>query len=144
MVVCQAIMKDRKLYNLKEIGKRIRSIRGFELNQAKFGKIMGGITQHMISKYEKGLVNPPIEFLIRLSEYSGKSIDWILKGEETKLWFINLTYPSLYKLLLSSQKYPKFYISFNLIKIDEKQMFGMRRKSCKEENKLYFFWSELR
>jgi len=35
-----------------------------------------------MSKYEKGQRFVSIEFLLKLKAYSGRSIDWILTGEE--------------------------------------------------------------
>jgi len=67
--------------DLKEIGRRIREIRGFDLTQAQFGEMMG-VGQTTLSKYEKGQAAPTLEFLIRLKAHSGRSIDWIVTGEE--------------------------------------------------------------
>ncbi|HVR23926.1 MAG TPA: helix-turn-helix transcriptional regulator [Candidatus Polarisedimenticolia bacterium] len=66
---------------LKVIGRRIRELRGFDLTQAQFGKMLG-IPQTTLSKYEKGQAAPPLDFLVRLKAHSGKSIDWIVTGEE--------------------------------------------------------------
>ena len=63
-----------------EIGKRIRMLRGFDLNQKEFGKKLG-ISQSMVSRLEKGEI-PSVELLIKMSEVFGKSTDWILKGKE--------------------------------------------------------------
>jgi transcriptional regulator with XRE-family HTH domain len=59
----------------------MREIRGFDLSQAAFGRILG-IGQAQLSKYEKGQNAPTLELLLRLKAHSGKSIDWILTGEE--------------------------------------------------------------
>jgi len=67
--------------DLENIGRRIREIRGFDLTQAQFGKRLG-IGQTMLSKYEKGQASPTLDVLLRLKAYSGKSIDWIVTGEE--------------------------------------------------------------
>jgi len=67
--------------DLKAIGRRLREIRGFDLTQAEFGKILG-VSQAQLSKYEKGQRLPSIEFLLKLRIQSGKNIDWILTGEE--------------------------------------------------------------
>ena len=64
----------------RAIGRRIREIRGFDLTQAEFGSILG-VGQAQLSKCEKGQGLPSIELLIRLSEYSGKSLDWIVRGK---------------------------------------------------------------
>ncbi len=69
--------------DLKAIGRRIREIRGFDLTQGEFGRILG-ITQAQLSKYELGLSAPTPDILLRLKAYSGKSIDWILTGEEAR------------------------------------------------------------
>lgn len=67
----------------KAIGHRIREIRGFDVTQAEFGRMLG-IGQTQLSRYELGLNLPTSEILIKLKTYSGKSIDWILTGEEQK------------------------------------------------------------
>jgi transcriptional regulator with XRE-family HTH domain len=67
--------------DLKNIGRRIREIRGLDLTQTQFGKRLG-IGQTMLSKYEKGQASPTLDVLLRLKVYSGKSIDWIVTGEE--------------------------------------------------------------
>lgn len=67
--------------DLKAIGRRIRQIRGFDLTQAEFGKIMG-VGQTQLSKYEKGQSAPTLEFLLKLKAHSKKSLDWIVNGEE--------------------------------------------------------------
>jgi transcriptional regulator with XRE-family HTH domain len=67
--------------DLRAIGRRIRQIRGFDLTQAQFGKILG-IGQTQLSKYEMGQSAPTLDLLLRLKTYSGRSIDWIVTGEE--------------------------------------------------------------
>ena len=66
--------------DLRAIGRRVREIRGFELTQAEFGKILG-IGQTQLSKYEQGQSAPTVELLLKLKAYSGKSLDWIVSGE---------------------------------------------------------------
>ena len=67
--------------DLKAIGRRLREIRGFDLSQAKFGKLLG-IPQNTLSKYERGHAAPTLDLLVRLKAHSGKSIDWIVMGED--------------------------------------------------------------
>jgi hypothetical protein len=67
--------------DLKAIGRRIREIRGFDLTQSEFGNILG-ISQAQLSKYEKGQRFANIDLLLKLKAYSGRTIDWILTGEE--------------------------------------------------------------
>ncbi len=64
------------------IGHRIREIRGFDLTQAELGKILG-ITQAALSKLEKGQRLPTLEVLLKLRAFCGKSIDWMITGEES-------------------------------------------------------------
>jgi transcriptional regulator with XRE-family HTH domain len=54
---------------------------GFDLTQAEFGRILG-IGQTQLSKYEMGRSGPTLELLIRLGAYSGRTIDWIVTGDE--------------------------------------------------------------
>lgn len=67
--------------DLKSIGRRIREIRGFDLTQAQFAEMLG-IRQNTLSSYEKGRIVPTLEMLLKLKAHSGKSIDWIVTGEE--------------------------------------------------------------
>jgi transcriptional regulator with XRE-family HTH domain len=68
-------------FDLPAIGRRIREIRGFELTQMEFARVLG-IGQTQLSRYEIGRILPPTEVLLKLKAYSGRSIDWILTGEE--------------------------------------------------------------
>ena len=65
--------------DLKKMGRRIREIRGFDLTQAEFSRMLG-VGQTQLSNYELGLSTPTLEVLLRLKKHSGKSIDWILTG----------------------------------------------------------------
>ena len=67
--------------DLENIGRRIREIRGFDLTQAQFAEMLG-IRQNTLSNYEKGKIVPTLEMLLKLKSHSGKSIDWIVTGEE--------------------------------------------------------------
>jgi transcriptional regulator with XRE-family HTH domain len=69
----------QKKYGKNEIGRRIRQLRGFDMNQEEFGKKLG-ISQSMVSRLEKGEI-PSVELLLRISEVCRKPTDWILKGE---------------------------------------------------------------
>ena len=66
--------------DLNAIGRRIRQIRGNELSQADLGRILG-IGQGAVSVYERGKSPPSLEVVVRLRDHSGKSIDWIITGE---------------------------------------------------------------
>jgi transcriptional regulator with XRE-family HTH domain len=75
------IVKRNFRPDLQAIGRRIRQMRGFDLTQAQFGKLIG-VGQTQLSKYEKGQSAPTIEFLLKLRAHSGRSLDWIVTGEE--------------------------------------------------------------
>jgi transcriptional regulator with XRE-family HTH domain len=62
------------------IGRRIRQIRGFDLTQAEFARILG-IGQTQLSRYELGQSVPTLEILLNLKVYSDRSIDWIILGK---------------------------------------------------------------
>jgi len=66
--------------DLRAIGRRVREIRGFDLKQTEFAKILG-IGQTQLSKYERGKSAPTAEILLKLKRFSKKTIDWILTGE---------------------------------------------------------------
>lgn len=70
------------MVDLQAIGRRIRELRGFDLTQEEFARLLG-IGQTQLSKYENGQSAPTVELLLRLKVHSGKSIDWILTGEES-------------------------------------------------------------
>jgi len=43
---------------------------------------MLGVGQAAVSKFEKGKGFPSSEVLLKLKEYSGRSIDWIVTGQD--------------------------------------------------------------
>ena len=51
------------------------------MNQTELGEKLG-ITQAQLSKFEKGQRLPTLEVLLKLRVFSGRSVDWILTGEE--------------------------------------------------------------
>ena len=75
------MVKNKLEPDLRTIGRRIRQIRGFDLTQAEFCKVLG-IGQTQLSKYEKGQSVPTLEVLLKLKAHSGKSLDRIVAGEE--------------------------------------------------------------
>ena len=77
----RAYKKIGAVFDLKVIGRRIREIRGFDLTQAEFGRMLG-VGQTQLSNYELGLSAPTLEILLKLKAYSGRSVDWILTGDE--------------------------------------------------------------
>ncbi len=72
--------KPTKKADLVAIGRRIRQIRG-KGRQDDFAPSLG-ITQGQLSKIERGKLAPNIDLLLRLRERGGRSVDWILTGEQ--------------------------------------------------------------
>lgn len=70
------------MYNItNDISKRLNKIMfDLEINQNQLAKILN-VTQPAISKYLKGRVPPP-NVLLKLSKLSGRSIEWMLTGNE--------------------------------------------------------------
>ena len=63
-----------------EIGERIRAIRkSLGLEQTELAKEMG-ISQAIISQYEKGLTEIPLSFLEHFKKKHGVSSDWMIFG----------------------------------------------------------------
>jgi len=63
----------------KSIGRRLRQVRGFDLSQEQFASALG-VSQSQLSKYERGLISPPAEVLLRIKEKFKVSVDWLLTG----------------------------------------------------------------
>ena len=66
---------------LIQIGRRVKELRGVHVNQADFAKELG-ITQSMLSRLERAQTEPSLATLIKLSEITGKSLDFIIKGND--------------------------------------------------------------
>lgn len=64
----------------KAVGRRLRELRGFDMNQAEFARQIG-ISQGQLSRYEKGKSEITAEVLLRISHRFGKSIEWVLMGK---------------------------------------------------------------
>jgi transcriptional regulator with XRE-family HTH domain len=64
----------------KAVGRRLRELRGFDMNQAEFARQIG-ISQGQLSRYEKGKSEITAEVLLRISQRFGKSIEWVLMGK---------------------------------------------------------------
>lgn len=69
--------------NKKNAGRRIKKIRVIDLdmNQKRFAKKLG-ITQPMVSKYEKGEIIPPAQILLKIAKLGKTTMEEILEGEE--------------------------------------------------------------
>jgi transcriptional regulator with XRE-family HTH domain len=63
------------------VGRRVRGLRGFDLTQAEFASRIG-VSQSYLSAVEHGRNEVGAEVLLALSRESGRSIEWLLIGEE--------------------------------------------------------------
>jgi transcriptional regulator with XRE-family HTH domain len=72
---------DRDVTDLRAVGRRLRQVRGFDLTQEAFAEQLG-ISQSQLSKYERGLILPPAEVLLRVKQEFKVSVDWLLTGVE--------------------------------------------------------------
>lgn len=65
----------------KSVGRRVRELRGFDKNQARFALELG-VSQGQLSKYEQGTSEIGAAVLLRLARTSGKTIEWLLTGRD--------------------------------------------------------------
>jgi transcriptional regulator with XRE-family HTH domain len=63
------------------VGRRIRELRGFDLTQQQFATQIG-ISQNYLSYMERGKVEIGAEILLRIGREFGKTIEWLLTGQE--------------------------------------------------------------
>jgi len=71
---------QRETPDLKALGRRLRELRGFDLNQGEVADDLG-ISQSQLSKYERGVAAPPADVLFLIKQRFQVSIDWLLTGE---------------------------------------------------------------
>jgi transcriptional regulator with XRE-family HTH domain len=69
--------------DLHAIGRRIRELRGFDMTQEDFASRIG-VAQSHLSALEHGQREPGAAVLLAISREFGKSVDWLLTGEEKK------------------------------------------------------------
>ncbi len=65
--------------DLKAIGQRVRELRGDTLQEDFAAEL--NISQGQLSKIERGKVAPALDTLLRLAALSGRTIDWLVRGE---------------------------------------------------------------
>lgn len=63
------------------VGRRIRELRGFDMNQQQFATKVG-ISQAYLSNVERGNVEVGAEILLRIGHEFGRTIEWLLTGED--------------------------------------------------------------
>ena len=65
----------------KQVGRRIRELRGFDTSQAELANAVG-VAQSYISAIERGLKEPGAAILFRIARRYDKTIEWLLTGTE--------------------------------------------------------------
>jgi transcriptional regulator with XRE-family HTH domain len=63
------------------VGQRIRGLRGFDITQADFASRIG-VSQSYLSAVEHGRNEVGAEVLLAISREFGKSLEWLLTGED--------------------------------------------------------------
>jgi len=63
------------------VGRRVRQLRGFDLTQADFARRIG-VSQSYLSAIELGRNEAGAGVLLSISREFGRSIEWLLTGEE--------------------------------------------------------------
>ena len=72
---------NKKLIHWKLVGRRIRELRGFDTSQVQFARRIG-ISQSYLSAVERGEKEIGAEALLRISREFGKSLEWLLTGND--------------------------------------------------------------
>ena len=65
----------------KAVGRRLRELRGFDVTQQEFARRIG-VSQNHLSTMERGKVEIGAEILLRIGLEFGKSLEWLLTGED--------------------------------------------------------------
>jgi hypothetical protein len=65
----------------KLLGRRIRELRGIDMTQKEFARRIG-VSQNYLSTMEHGNVEIGAEILLRISREFGKSLEWLLTGQD--------------------------------------------------------------
>jgi len=71
----------RDAIDWKAVGRRIRELRGFYVTQEEFARRIG-VSQGYLSAMERGVKESGAGILLRISREFGKSIEWLLTGED--------------------------------------------------------------
>ena len=62
-------------------GRRVRELRGFDMTQQEFADRIG-ISQAYLSNVERGRVEVGAEILLRIAREFGRTMEWLLTGED--------------------------------------------------------------
>ena len=73
------LAKRGAMMNEKIVGIRLKQLRErIGLSQAKFAKVLGGVSQPVIARYETGDCFPSYSVLIKIADYFNLSTDYLL------------------------------------------------------------------
>jgi transcriptional regulator with XRE-family HTH domain len=65
----------------KAVGRRVRELRGLYTKQKDFAKSVG-VSQNYLSVIEHGKAEVGAAVLLRIGRVGGKSLEWLLTGDE--------------------------------------------------------------
>ena len=71
----------RDVIEWKSVGRRIRQLRGFDVTQEELAARIG-VSQGHLSYMERGEKEIGAEILLRISRQFGKSLEWLLVGDD--------------------------------------------------------------
>jgi transcriptional regulator with XRE-family HTH domain len=71
---------QKRSVDWKQVGRRIRELRGFDMTQDEFAGYIG-VSQGYLSSMEHGKKEVSAEILLRISREFGRSVDWLLTGK---------------------------------------------------------------
>ena len=72
--------KKPQTIDWKDVGKRVRVLRGFDVTQDEFARRIG-VSQSYLSAVERGKGEIGAEVLLAISREFGTSIEWLLTGK---------------------------------------------------------------
>jgi transcriptional regulator with XRE-family HTH domain len=72
-------LKKEFAVDWKVVGRRIRELRGFDVNQAEFADRIG-VAQSHVSAIERGKKEPSATILLKIARIYGKTVEWLLTG----------------------------------------------------------------
>jgi transcriptional regulator with XRE-family HTH domain len=68
------------MVNWQEVSRRLRGVRG-SATQVEFGQALG-VGQNIVSRYERGRVKPPLDYLVDVARHAKVTLDWLILGEK--------------------------------------------------------------
>ncbi len=77
--------------NEKIIGIKVKQLREKTgLSQAKFAKMLGGVSQFVIARYETGEFCPSYRVLIKIADYFNVSTDYLLGRTDNPVLYVQV------------------------------------------------------